>query len=87
MLRGYLAMLVVVQAYRGAKLGTTLARMAIDAMQERGCEEVVLEAELSNKGALALYENLGFVRDKRLHKYVGVGTTSAHKLPRVTGII
>ncbi len=61
-------MLVVVKMYRGAKIGTTLARMAIDTMQERGCEEVVLEAELSNKGALALYENLGFLRDKRLHK-------------------
>lgn len=71
MMRGYIAMLVVVNNYRGAKIGTTLARMAIDAMQERGCEEVVLEAELSNKGALALYENLGFIRDKRLHKYVG----------------
>jgi peptide alpha-N-acetyltransferase len=33
-----------------------------------GCEEVVLEAEVSNKGALKLYQGLGFLRDKRLHK-------------------
>ena len=29
----------------------------------------MLEAEVTNHGAIALYENLGFVRDKRLHRY------------------
>jgi N-alpha-acetyltransferase 30 len=38
-------------------------------MKENGCEEVVLETEASNSGALRLYENLGFIRDKRLYKY------------------
>jgi len=32
-------------------------------------EQVVLEAEIDNLAALQLYENLGFIRDKRLHKY------------------
>jgi hypothetical protein len=31
--------------------------------------QVVLEAEVTNAGALRLYENLGFVRDKLLPKY------------------
>ena len=31
--------------------------------------QVVLETEVTNKGALRLYENLGFVRDKRLFRY------------------
>lgn len=31
--------------------------------------QVTLEAEVTNKGALALYGNLGFIRAKRLHKY------------------
>ena len=31
--------------------------------------KVVLETEVTNKGALRLYENLGFVRDKRLFRY------------------
>ena len=30
---------------------------------------MTLEAEVTNKGALALYGNLGFTRAKRLHKY------------------
>jgi len=43
--------------------------MSMDGMRKDGCEEVVLEAELSNSGALALYQNLGFLREKRLHRY------------------
>lgn len=30
---------------------------------------VVLETEVTNKGALGLYAKLNFVRDKRLYKY------------------
>ena len=37
-----------------------------------GCEEVVLEAEVCNKGALRLYQGLGFLRDKHLHRWVQV---------------
>lgn len=33
------------------------------------CFQVVLETEITNKPALRLYENLGFVRDKRLFRY------------------
>ena len=42
---------------------------AIRAMVTDGCDEVVLETEIINKAALRLYENLGFVRDKRLFRY------------------
>ena len=45
-------------------------KRAIQAMIDGGCEEVVLEAEVANYGALNLYRNLGFIRDKRLHKCV-----------------
>ena len=33
------------------------------------CDEVVLETEVTNHGALRLYEGLGFTRDKLLAKY------------------
>ncbi len=36
--------------------------------------QIVLEAEVSNSGAIALYEKLGFVRDKRLYRYYLSGT-------------
>jgi hypothetical protein len=42
---------------------------AIRSLREEMCQEVVLETECSNTGALRLYENLGFFRDKRLLRY------------------
>ena len=42
---------------------------AIAAMVSDGADEVVLETEITNEPALRLYENLGFVRDKRLFRY------------------
>lgn len=38
-------------------------------MIENQADEVVLETEITNQPALRLYENLGFVRDKRLFHY------------------
>ena len=68
-LRGYIAMVAIGEAHRRRGIATQLVRLAIRAMIECGCHEVVLETEVTNKGALALYENLGFIRDKRLFRY------------------
>eukprot|EP00112_Aurelia_sp_Birch-Aquarium-sp1_P020811 Seg5446.2 transcript_id=Seg5446.2/GoldUCD/mRNA.D3Y31 product="N-alpha-acetyltransferase 30" protein_id=Seg5446.2/GoldUCD/D3Y31 len=68
-LRGYIAMLVVHRDYRRCKIGSSLVKRAVRKMIEHGCEEVVLETEVTNKAALKLYENLGFIRDKRLLRY------------------
>ncbi|KAA8492403.1 N-alpha-acetyltransferase 30 [Porphyridium purpureum] len=78
-LRGYIAMLAVRHDRRQSGLGTLLVETVLMKMHESGCEEVVLEAELSNRGALALYEKLGFVRDKLLEKYYLNGS-SAYRL-------
>ena len=67
--RGYIAMLAVDSNYRKLKIGSTLVKKAIEAMIEDEADEVVLETEITNKPALKLYENLGFVRDKRLFRY------------------
>ncbi|XP_024017588.1 N-alpha-acetyltransferase MAK3 [Morus notabilis] len=67
--RGYIAMLVVIKPYRGKGIATELVTRSIQVMMESGCEEVTLEAEVTNKGALALYGRLGFVRAKRLFRY------------------
>nr|XP_002119286.1 N-alpha-acetyltransferase 30 [Ciona intestinalis]XP_026695912.1 N-alpha-acetyltransferase 30 [Ciona intestinalis] len=67
--RGYIAMLAVDESVRRKKIGTNLVKMAIEAMVEDGCDEVVLETEVTNQSALNLYENLGFIRDKRLFRY------------------
>eukprot|EP01062_Namystynia_karyoxenos_P071145 TRINITY_DN66575_c0_g1_i1.p2 TRINITY_DN66575_c0_g1~~TRINITY_DN66575_c0_g1_i1.p2 ORF type:complete len:265 (+),score=92.47 TRINITY_DN66575_c0_g1_i1:69-863(+) len=67
--RGYIAMLAVFQEYRGNGYGSRLVELAVETMQLKGCVEVVLEAQLTNKAAIALYEGLGFTREKRLDKY------------------
>ncbi|KAL0330391.1 UNVERIFIED_CONTAM: N-alpha-acetyltransferase MAK3 [Sesamum radiatum] len=67
--RGYIAMLVVLNPYRGRGIATELVSRSIQVMMESGCEEVTLEAEVTNKGALALYGRLGFIRAKRLFRY------------------
>jgi peptide alpha-N-acetyltransferase len=78
-LRGYIAMLAVSSSYRNHGIATTLVRKAIDAMVERDADEVVLETEETNVHAMKLYERLGFLRSKKLHRYYLNGS-SAYRL-------
>ncbi|KAF8455697.1 acyl-CoA N-acyltransferase [Terfezia claveryi] len=78
-LRGYIAMLAVKSQYRGRGIATKLVSMAIDAMMENGADEVALETEVTNTPAMKLYERLGFIRSKRLHRYYLSGN-SAYRL-------
>lgn len=78
-LRGYIAMLAVAAAYRGHGVATALVKMAIDAMAERNADEIVLETEETNTPAMRLYERLGFLRSKKLHRYYLNGN-SAYRL-------
>ncbi|KAI6649544.1 hypothetical protein LOD99_6710 [Oopsacas minuta] len=67
--KGYIAMLAVREEFRKQRIGTTLVYKSIQKMIELGCEEVILEAEVTNKGALRLYSNMGFIKDRYLHRY------------------
>ncbi|RAK70815.1 uncharacterized protein BO72DRAFT_337421, partial [Aspergillus fijiensis CBS 313.89] len=42
-------------------------------------EQIVLETEITNTAAIKLYERLGFLRSKRLHRYYLNGN-SAYRL-------
>ncbi|KAF2152761.1 GAG protein N-acetyltransferase [Myriangium duriaei CBS 260.36] len=68
-LRGYIAMLAVKHDQRGKGIATALVRMAIDAMIVKDADEIALETEIDNIASLKLYERLGFLRTKRLHRY------------------
>lgn len=72
-------MLAVSSAYRGHGIATALVKRAIDAMAARGADEVVLETEETNAPAMRLYERLGFLRSKKLHRYYLNGN-SAYRL-------
>ena len=79
--RGYIAMLAVEAAHRGRGLGSRLVERAVASMAARGADEVVLETEVDNAASLRLYEKLGFVRMKHLHRYYLNGN-SAFRLMR-----
>lgn len=78
-LRGYVAMLAVVETHRGRGIATALVLKAIEAMNFQGAHEVVLETEETNTLAMRLYERLGFLRSKKLHRYYLNGN-SAYRL-------
>ncbi|VUC34137.1 unnamed protein product [Clonostachys rosea] len=77
--RGYIAMLATASPYRGRGVATALVKMAIDAMAVRKADEIVLETEEDNLSAMRLYERLGFLRSKKLHRYYLNGN-SAYRL-------
>lgn len=79
-MRGYIGMLVIDPAYRGRKIATHLVKLTVNRMvQLDAVDEVMLETEVINKGALGLYESLGFVRSKRLYRYY-LDTHDAYRL-------
>ncbi len=72
-------MLAVSSAFRGNGIATVLVQKAIDAMAKRHADEIVLETEETNIPAMRLYERLGFLRSKKLHRYYLNGN-SAYRL-------
>ena len=69
-------MLATQESHRGKGIGTKLVCMAIDAMAARDADEIVLETEVTNTASLKLYERLGFLRSKCLHRYYLNGNTA-----------
>ncbi|EGO28548.1 NAT3/MAK3 N-acetyltransferase [Serpula lacrymans var. lacrymans S7.9] len=67
--RGYIAMLSVNKNWRKRGVASSLVRHSIEVMKQRNVVEVVLETEYDNAAALSLYESLGFIREKRLHRF------------------
>lgn len=55
-------MLAVKKQLRGRGIATQLVEKAIYEMVKDGADEVCLETEVNNPGAMKLYENLGFLR-------------------------
>ncbi|KAN0063470.1 N-alpha-acetyltransferase 30 [Thecaphora frezii] len=69
LMRGYIAMLSIREEWRGRGIAKRLIRLSLAEMIRGGAEEIVLETEADNQAALHLYESLGFIREKRLHRF------------------
>ncbi|KAG6853461.1 hypothetical protein C0991_004248 [Blastosporella zonata] len=65
--RGYIAMLSVSKNWR--KRGIENGTHTFGAAFADGVDEIILETEYDNHAALSLYESLGFIREKRLHRF------------------
>jgi len=79
-------MLAVSASWRNHGIATVLVRRAIDAMKERGADEVVLETEEENVPAMKLYERLGFLRSKKLHRYYLNGSSAYRLVLHLKGV-
>lgn len=68
--RGYIGMLVIEPEYRKRGIAKNLVKLTVENMiKNNSIDEISLETEVINIGALKLYESLGFIRVKRLYKY------------------
>lgn len=73
-------MLVIEPEYRGQGIALSLVHLTIKTMEEKDhVDEITLETEVINLGALRLYESLGFLRTKRLYRYY-LNTHDAYRL-------
>ena len=69
-LRGYIGMLAINPAFRNKGIATNLVKLTMENMVKLdNVDEIMLETEVTNKGALKLYESLGFLRTKLLYRY------------------
>lgn len=67
--RGYIAMLTIKKEARMKGIARRLVQMAMQRMIADGAQEIVLETEFDNRAALAFYQKLGFIREKRLYAF------------------
>ena len=68
-MRVYIGMLAVDPRYRKRGIASRLVNTVLERMKALGTDECVLEAEVTNQGALSLYRRMGFLRTKLLHNY------------------
>jgi N-alpha-acetyltransferase 30 len=68
-MKGYIAMLAVDKAFRKRAIGSSLVRLVVEGMRYKKADLIVLETEITNKGAISLYQRLHFTRECRLEKY------------------
>lgn len=82
--RGYIAMIATHVNFRKRGIARNLVRLSVDAMAAKGADEIALETETSNVASLKLYEAMGFLRTKRLHRYYLNGNEAFRLVMNIT---
>jgi len=61
----YISNIAVYPEFRGCGLGTSLLKKMEEEAVERGCKMIVLDVEADNRGAIRLYQKLGYNAGER----------------------
>jgi ribosomal-protein-alanine N-acetyltransferase len=67
--KGHVVSIAVKERHRGNGVGTMLVRASHDAMVEKNATESYLEVRVTNDGAIALYQRLGYSVVSRVEAY------------------
>jgi len=67
--KGHVVSIAVLKEYRQAGIGTRLMKNIFREMTKYGAKECYLEVRVSNRGAIQMYEKLGFIQRRRSPGY------------------
>jgi len=67
---GHITQICVTPEVRGAGVGYTLLRRALDELTAQGCERATLTVTAANDSAIRLYESMGFQKTQSFAAYV-----------------
>jgi len=67
--KGHIVSIAVREQHRGKGVGTMLVHAAQEAMEEKTATESYLEVRVTNGGAIALYQRLGYSITSRIEAY------------------
>jgi len=70
---GHITQICVSHAVRGTGIGHALMRQSLITLRDLGCRSVSLTVTASNRGAVELYEQMGFETVRRFSAYVWEG--------------
>ncbi|MDK2914232.1 MAG: [ribosomal protein S18]-alanine N-acetyltransferase [Thermococcaceae archaeon] len=79
-LEGHIMSIAVDKDYRGNGIGSALLKEVIERLIRKGARYIGLEVRVSNLGAIALYERLGFKKVKRIIGYYSDGEDAYYML-------
>jgi ribosomal-protein-alanine N-acetyltransferase len=74
--KGHIISVAVLQEYRNKGIGTKLIREALEEVRKESGKECYLEVRITNEGAIALYNRLGFKTTSTLHGYYKDGESA-----------
>ena len=74
--KGHIISVAVLEGSRGRGIGTALIRAALEEIRKGAGKECYLEVRTTNRGAIDLYEKLGFKIGSTLHGYYKDGESA-----------